>query len=134
MKQPTLPKKIIFFDSDCLFCNRWVTIIHRNQKKDDLYFAGLKSLTAKQVLTSDERESLSSVVYVDGKTKHHQGTALRALTSELKYPIRFLFLLSWMAPIPLVNFLYRMIALNRYRFINKSNCSFSADLKEKILS
>ena len=134
MNQPTHPQKIIFFDSDCLFCNRWVTIIHRNQKKDDLYFTGLQSSTAKQVLTSDERESLSSMIYLNGENKHLRGSALRALSSELKYPLRFLFLLSWIAPLPLVNLVYQFIASNRYRFTDKPNCSFSADLKEKILS
>ena len=128
------PKTILFFDSDCLFCNRWVQRIHRHSKSSDLYFSGLKGETAKKLLSSEERESLSGIIFwVKGK-KFHKGLALRQLFYEVKSPLSILLALTFICPLFLLNGIYNFIAKFRHRIGTQSACDFEPTLRLKILS
>ena len=107
------PSKILFFDSDCLFCNRWVQRIHRHALRSDLYFSGLKGTEAKTRLTEEERTSLSGIILIVNGQKYHKGLALRQLFYEVKAPLSLLLILTFICPLFLLNGLYNFIA--RYR-------------------
>jgi len=127
------PKKILFFDSDCLFCNRWVQRIHRHALHSDLYFSGLKGKEAESALSAQERESLSGIILVVNGRKFHKGLALRQLFYEVKAPLSILLILTFVCPLFLLNGIYNFIARNRHRINGKSACEFDPTLQSKIL-
>ena len=126
-------KKILFFDSDCLFCNRWVLRIHRNSRHSDLFFSGLKGKEAESVLSDQERASLSGIILVVDGRKFHKGLALRQLFYEVKAPLSLLFILTFVCPLFLLNGIYNFIARNRHRISGKTACEFDPTLQSKIL-
>ena len=127
------PKKILFFDSDCLFCNRWVQRIHSHGLHSDLYFSGLKGKEAEHHLSDEERASLSGIILVVNGKKYHKGLALRYLFHEVKAPLSFLLILTFFCPLFLLNGIYNFIARNRHRINGKNACEFDPTLQSKIL-
>jgi predicted DCC family thiol-disulfide oxidoreductase YuxK len=127
------PKKILFFDSDCLFCNRWVQRIHRHSKHADLFFSGLKGKEAESLLSVHERESLSGIILVVNGRKFHKGLALRQLFYEVKAPLSILLILTFVCPLFLLNGIYNFVARNRHRLNGNSVCEFEPTLQSKIL-
>ena len=127
------PKKILFFDSDCLFCNRWVQRIHSHALHSDLYFSGLKGKEAEHHLSDEERASLSGIILVVNGKKYHKGLALRYLFHEVKAPLSLLLMLTFVCPLFLLNTIYNFIARNRHRINGKNACEFDPTLQSKIL-
>lgn len=127
------PQKILFFDSDCLFCNRWVQRIHRQAQCSDLYFSGLKGKEAEHHLSEEERASLSGIILVVNGKKYHKGMALRRLFNEVKAPLSLLLMLTFVCPLFLLNGIYNFIAQNRHRINGKNTCEFDPTLQSKIL-
>ena len=127
-------KKILFFDSECLFCSGWVQRIHRHSKNDDLFFSGLKGKTAESHLTAHERESLSGIILVVNGNKFHKGLALRQLFYEVKAPLSLLLLLTFVCPLFLLNGIYNFIAKYRHRMSARTACEFEPNLQQKILA
>lgn len=128
------PEKILFYDSDCLFCSSWVQRIHKWARHSDLFFSGLKGAEAKKHLSHLETESLSGIIFiVDGK-KYHKGLALRKLFFEVKAPLSLLLLLTRICPLFFLNEIYDFIAKNRHRLNRKTTCEFEPTLQKKILS
>jgi predicted DCC family thiol-disulfide oxidoreductase YuxK len=126
-------KKILFFDHDCLFCNRWVQRIHRHSRHSDLFFSGLKGKEAESLLSAQERESLSGIILVVNGMKFHKGLALRQLFYEVKAPLSILLILTFVCPLFLLNGIYNFIARNRHRISGKNTCEFDTTLQSKIL-
>ena len=127
------PKKILFFDSDCLFCNRWVQRIHSRALHSDLYFSGLKGNEAEHHLSNEERASLSGIILVVNGRKYHKGEALRKLFFEVNAPLSILLMLTFVCPLFLLNGIYNFIARNRHRISGKTACEFDPTLQSKIL-
>lgn len=127
------PKKILFFDSDCLFCNRWVQRIHSHALHSDLFFSGLKGNAAENHLSAEERASLSGIILVVNGKKYHKGLALRQLFYEVKAPLSILLILTFVCPLFLLNGIYNFIARNRHHLNGKSSCEFEPKLQSKIL-
>ena len=127
------PKKILFFDSDCLFCNRWVQRIHKYALHSDLFFSGLKGKEAELHLSDEERASLSGIILVVNGKKYHKGLALRRLFHEVKVPLSILLILTFVCPLFLLNGIYNFIARNRHRISGKNVCEFDPTLQSKIL-
>jgi len=126
-------KKILFFDSDCLFCNRWVQRIHRHSRHSDLFFSGLKGNAAEKYLSEEERASLSGIILVVNGRKYHKGQALRKLFFEVNAPLSILLILTFVCPVFLLNGIYNFIARNRHRISGKNVCEFDPTLQSKIL-
>jgi predicted DCC family thiol-disulfide oxidoreductase YuxK len=127
------PKKIFFFDSDCLFCNRWVQRIHKHALHSDLFFSGLKGNEAELHLSEQERASLSGIILAVNGRKYHKGLALRQLFFEVKAPLSLLLMLTFVCPLFLLNAIYNFIARNRHRINEKNACEFDPTLQSKIL-
>jgi predicted DCC family thiol-disulfide oxidoreductase YuxK len=128
------PEKILFYDSDCLFCSSWVQRIHKSSKFSNLFFSGLKGEKAKNRLSSSERESMSGIIFIVNGKKYHKGLALRRLFYEVKAPLSLLLLLTFLCPLFLLNKIYDFIAKNRHRLNGKTACEFEPTLQKKILS
>jgi len=111
---------ILFFDGVCTLCNQSVDFVIRHDKKKKIRFAALQSQTAQNLL-KDRIVSLqnpnSLVWYNQGKIKQ-KSNAVFALVPHLGFPFT-LSLILWVIPRFLRNYVYDVIARNRYKWFGK---------------
>lgn len=130
-------KYIVLFDGFCNLCNNSIKRIIKHDKKDNFRFAPLQSeigeqLTAKKKIDRNQTDSIV-LVEPNGATFVKSSAALRIAKNLSFY--------SWMRiflPLPTKfrDWIYNIIAKNRYRWFGKKNeCMIpTPELKAKFLS
>lgn len=136
MKEIPQNKKIVLFDGVCNLCNKTVVFIIKHDKKDMFRFASLQSEIGKK--HTEERDidtsEVDSIVLIDpGNAYFVKSSAALEIAKQLSG-------YSWMRiflylPEGFRNFVYDIIAKNRYQwFGKKNNCMVpTAELKGKFL-
>ncbi len=117
-------ERVIFFDGVCNFCNASVNFVIDHDPKNHFKFAALQSDFAKEKLTKAglNAEEYSSVVLIEGDTIYTRSTAALRIAKKLSglWPLCYGFII---VPPFLRNWVYDVIARNRYRWFGKSeNC------------
>lgn len=119
---------IIFFDDNCLICNSFVRLLIKLDKKDQLYFASLKSGTAEERL-GDRFSQIDSVIYSKNNREYLYSDAVIEILLDLNVKVKFLKLI----PKKIRDGLYHFVARNRHR-LKKQKCELpDARMREKIL-
>lgn len=127
---------LILFDGVCNFCNYWVRFALKRDKKQKLSFGTLQGNTAKKVLPLygiNEKE-LASVVFIEkGKVWQNSSAVLR-ICKHLSGAWKMFYVLM-IIPTPIRDFVYRIIAQNRYRWFGKrESCMLpDASVKERFV-
>ena len=112
---------IVLFDGICNLCNASVRFITRHDKNNTIQFASLQSETAKQLLLkmNINAQKIDSIIFISNEKMFIKSDAaieiaklLHGFPSLLKY---FQFI-----PRPIRDFVYDLIAKNRYRLFGKS--------------
>ncbi|MEM7672524.1 MAG: DCC1-like thiol-disulfide oxidoreductase family protein [Verrucomicrobiota bacterium] len=112
---------VLWFDAECLICNRSIQFILKYEKDSRLKFGALQSDPGQTLhQTLFKNGPLESMIYLssDGELSH-SSDALIAVSSHLKAPWSYLRWLRWI-PRKVRNLLYRQIARNRHRWNRKS--------------
>lgn len=129
-------KKIVLFDGVCNLCNNSVNFIIEHDKKDIFRFASLQSEYGKK-LTSErgiKQAEVDSIVLIDpGNAYFVKSSAALEIAKELSgYAWMRIFLYL---PEGFRNFVYDIIAKNRYKwFGKKDSCMIpTKELKAKFL-
>ncbi|ULG71232.1 thiol-disulfide oxidoreductase DCC family protein [Macrococcus brunensis] len=119
---------IIYFDDQCLICNRFVKIISTLDVEDKLYFAALHSKIADQKL-AHRFDAVDSVIYLRDREVYIYSDAVIAILKDLHINVTLLKLI----PLNIRNSLYQYVAKKRYLF-RRNYCEIpDARLKMKIL-
>ena len=130
-------KQIILFDGVCNFCNFWVNFIIDRDKKDLFRFAALQSEKGQGLLERFQMDSnsLDTFILIEDKKVYTKSTAALKISRKLKGIWRSFYFLIFI-PKPIRDFIYTLIAKNRYKFFGKrSTCRIpTAEEKEKFLS
>lgn len=114
---------VVFFDGVCGLCNHFVNFVLPRDRAAVLRFAPLQGETARQRLTAEDVENLSSVVFVDETGTYRGSSAIVRILWRLGPGWRFLGTLLWLVPRPLRDVGYSLIARFRYRlFGRKETC------------
>lgn len=114
---------IVFFDGVCGLCNSSVDFVLRHDHRGRLRFAPLQGTTAEQLLPTDDRENLGSLVLWDDGSLYRRSTAVVRILWTLGSGWRIPAALLWLIPAPLRNAGYRLVAALRYRlFGQKTAC------------
>jgi predicted DCC family thiol-disulfide oxidoreductase YuxK len=129
-------KHIILFDGICNLCNYWVRFAIKHNAKKNLYFAPLQSQFAKNLLTTMgfTHSNLTSVVFYKKDKIYTQSSAAFTICLELNGLWKLLFLFI-VVPKFIRDFIYNIIAKNRYKwFGKKEQCMVpSPELKDRFL-
>lgn len=129
-------KKIILFDGVCNFCNFWVKFAAKNNSKRDIFFLALQDDRAVVLLDNFaiKPESLSTVIFLHQDKMYTQSTAAFQICRHLDFPWKLAAGLL-IIPKPIMDFLYNIIARNRYKWFGKSDSCMmpTADLKKQFL-
>lgn len=115
-----IDSKIILFDGVCNFCNYWVNYIIDHDKKNIFKFAALQSEEGRVLLDKFElpKDDFDSFILISQNKVYKKSSAAFAITKDLSgwvkifTPFRFL-------PQSLTDFVYDLVAKNRYKFFGK---------------
>jgi predicted DCC family thiol-disulfide oxidoreductase YuxK len=112
---------IIVFDGVCNFCNRVVQIIIRHDPSAQIYFAAQQSEVGEQLLKDLAiKESSNSVLFVKDGLVYYQSDAVIEIAKLLTgWPGVFKYTI--IVPRFFRNYIYQLIAANRYRLFGKQD-------------
>ncbi|HVF44730.1 MAG TPA: DCC1-like thiol-disulfide oxidoreductase family protein [Pyrinomonadaceae bacterium] len=124
MVETTGAAPVLLYDGVCGFCNRTVQMILDRDRRGTMRFAALQSDYGRAVVRRHrELEGVDSVVYVEpsagGERVHARSEAALRVASYLGGPWK-VFLAARVIPRGLRDYLYDLLARNRYRFFGKS--------------
>lgn len=131
------PQTIVFFDAECLLCNRAVRWMARHDPDGCLSFAPLDGVTASRVVPADENDGESMLVATregeDWRVRRQSGAVIAALSAAGGTPIRLALLKLF--PRFLRDFGYRVVARFRYRVFGRiERCDVpDPGLRERVL-
>ncbi len=131
-----MPERVILFDGICNLCSSWVRFVVKRDPKKRFHFAPLQSSLGQRILGEIglPREELRTVILVEGKECYFKSTATLQIVRRLSglWPILFIFIV---VPTPLRDFLYGIVARNRYRWFGKRGACFvpTPDIRERFL-
>ena len=117
---------IVFFDGVCNLCQGSVRYLIKNDKKGVLKFASLQGdyakdfVNQKDFVDQTEIHSMQSIMFFDGKNLYKKSTAVLKLSSLLGNWHQLL-LLGYILPRFLRDWLYDIVANNRYRLFGKKD-------------
>jgi len=109
-------KNIVFFDGVCGLCNHFIDFLITN-KTSDLYFSPLQGNSAKATLDK-EYLAMDTIVLKTEKRIYTKSTAALRILSSLGgfWKLSLVFLI---VPAFIRNFVYNVIAANRYKWFGK---------------
>jgi len=117
---------IVLYDGVCGLCNRLVQFVLKNDRNDVFRFASLQSKLAEQILVRHRlrSESLETVyVVLDyGLAEERVLSRLQAVVyvlQQLGGPLAYVSAILRVLPAPVQNFLYGLVARNRYRVFGR---------------
>lgn len=125
-------KQIILFDGVCNFCNFWVNFIIKRDKKDLFRFAALQSDKAREFSANFnfDTSSMNTFVLIEGEKFFTKSTAALMICKQLNGPIKILSLFIFF-PKFFRDFIYDLVAKNRYKFFGKRDSCRVPTEKEK---
>ena len=110
---------IIVFDGVCNFCNRIVQIIIRHDPSAQIHFAAQQSEAGEKLMKDLAiKENSNSVLFVKDGLVYYQSDAVIEIAKLLNgWPS--LFKHSIIVPRFIRNYIYQLVAANRYRLFGK---------------
>lgn len=127
---------IVLFDGVCNLCNGFVQFLVPRDTDERLYFASLQSDVGQELLATHglPTDELESVVLVEGEECYVKSAAVIRIASiiggiyTLLAPFRFV-------PRPIRDWVYELVAANRYRlFGKKEQCLMpTGDVQQRFL-
>ena len=111
---------IVFFDGVCNLCQGSVRYLIKHDKKEVLKFASLQGNYAKDFVNETEIQSMQSILFFDGKILYKKSTAVLKLSRLLGGWYQLL-LLGYILPRFFRDWLYNIVAKNRYRWFGKKD-------------
>lgn len=112
---------IVFFDGYCHLCNGVVRWLLARDKKQRFLFAPLQGSTAAELLglnAEQQAAPASLLVWSDGRVRTESNAALY-IAGQLPGFWK-LWIVLYVIPAPVRNWVYRFVAVRRYRWFGKS--------------
>jgi len=131
--------KIILYDSECLLCNKLIQFIIKKDKRGKFFFASLQGNRAQELSEKFgfSTQDINTMYYIENDTLFSESNAalmiLKNLQADLK--CRLLYYSGYILPKFIRDFLYKIVAENRYHIMGKSTqCMIpSREIKNRIL-
>lgn len=124
---PTESSAVVLFDGVCNLCNASVNFIIDRDKPGYFRFAPLQSERASELLIAQGKKPLApgtdpdSISLLEDGKLYEQSTAALRIAKRLSGAWPMLYYLSIWIPRPIRDFVYRIVARNRYRWFGKSD-------------
>lgn len=123
---------IIFFDGVCTLCNQSVDRVLALDRKKKFRFASLQGTSAKKMLPAQMILNMNSIVVFHQGNLHTKSDAILYILKNLGPAYRIFGLLQ-LIPKPIRDFIYSLIANNRYKIFGKKETCRLPTAAEKSL-
>ena len=113
---------IILFDGVCNLCNHSVRFVIKKDVKHIFKFASLQSDFGKKILAENrlDEKSFSSFILVENGKLYFKSTAALKVVKKLTGLVKLLYIFIIIPPF-IRNFIYDVVARNRYKWFGKSD-------------
>lgn len=115
---------VILFDGVCNLCSASVQFVLKHDKHQRFLFSPLQSQYAQTILAQYQlgNKDLNSFILIQNKQIYTQSTAAIKVANALAFPTNLLVIFIIIPPF-IRNYIYHIVATNRYRwFGKKSSC------------
>ena len=121
----------LLLDGECGLCHRLAMFMDRNlDSVKKIKFQSIQSIHSQELIQTfpENQQSQDTVyLYINQKPYTRSSAAIRCLL-YLKWYWKIWFPIFWIVPLPLRDFIYKIIAKYRHRIFSKPNvCSFRND-------
>ena len=122
---------IVLFDGICNLCNASVRFITRHDKNNTIQFASLQSETSKELLLkmNIDSQKIDSIIFITDEMIFFKSNAAIEIAKMLDGFPNYLKYFQFI-PRPIRDYVYDMIAKNRYRLFGKT-CSLQTPNQNK---
>jgi predicted DCC family thiol-disulfide oxidoreductase YuxK len=110
--------RIIYFDGVCNLCNGFVDFVIQRDTNRQFKYATLQGTSALQNLSNQDLGLDSVVLLYDGNT-FKKSKAVLKIFQELNWFYKAIAIVGALLPTVLCDFLYDLVAKNRYSFFGK---------------
>ncbi|MEP7194987.1 MAG: DCC1-like thiol-disulfide oxidoreductase family protein [Saprospiraceae bacterium] len=104
-------KAVIFFDGECLICNRLVEFIIKKDRSDLFLFSSLSNLNVAN----------DTIVLYQNKTNYYRSQAVGRILFQLGGVWKYIAKVIQFMPISFADLIYNIVAKNRFRFFKKTD-------------
>ncbi|MET6990693.1 thiol-disulfide oxidoreductase DCC family protein [Sediminicola arcticus] len=130
-------KKIILFDGVCNLCNGAIQFIIKQDKSDNFRYAPLQSNIGRKFLQERNIDNaiIDSIILIEpGVAYYTKSAAALKIGQDFGGAWKLLQILEWI-PESISNFIYDLIAKNRYNWFGKKEACMipTPELKAKFL-
>lgn len=111
---------ILFFDGICHLCNGYINFLIRLDSKKAMHYSALQGKKALEILSDSQRLDLKSILYFkNGKVLEKSNAVIESLfdVSSWFFWIKILYVI----PAFIRNFVYDLVAQNRYKLFGKND-------------
>jgi len=118
----SLPSHLIVYDGVCGICNAGIQFVIKNNHNKIIKFAQVTSSTTQQLLSKlniTTEDALNRFIYIEDKQIYRASTAALKIAAHLQFPFPLLGQLGFLIPTIIRDFLYDIIAKNRYQWFGK---------------
>jgi len=116
------PFPIVFFDGECVLCNRACQLLLNASVGSSLKFSALQSNTGINLLGEKSTNSVSIIYWENGSTWQEKQAIVKALKHCNGIGWQSFRLLALVAPAFIVNGVYRWVAKNRFAWFGRTEC------------
>lgn len=113
---------IILFDGVCNFCNYWVNFIMDRDKENRFKFAALQSEKGRELLEKYNLpiDDFDSFIFLSNNQVYKKSLAAFEIAKNLSGWLKILLLFSFL-PSSFTDWIYSVVANNRYKFFGKKD-------------
>ncbi len=129
-------KSIILFDGECNFCDQSVLFIIKRDKRALFKFASIQSEVGQEIIKNYHiPPHIDSIILVEKGICYYQSTAALKICKHLKGVWKLFYILI-LIPKPIRDFMYNIIARNRYKWFGKKEACIlpSPEIRKRFLS
>jgi predicted DCC family thiol-disulfide oxidoreductase YuxK len=127
---------LIVFDGDCVFCSRWAHWVHQRDPSGRFKFVAIQSPLGRlfaERFGIDAEPPQTNLAVIDGEAQFKSDASLAILATARGW--RWVKVLAAM-PSPIRNWLYDVVARNRYRLFGRREACWANDpvLKARVVN
>ena len=123
----SMNKLVVFYDGDCKICNWWTSFVIQRDPNKIFEFQPMTSQKANQFFVLNQSLKKDAIMVLDQQNNYWIASqAVFKIVGHLKGLPRILTLFKFL-PTRFNDWIYYLVAKNRYRFFKKSDaCEISA--------
>lgn len=122
----SVDKNIVYFDTECLYCNRFVIFLLDNDRNNTFYFSNVTEDISRKLIGSYE----DTIIFVEGKNTYLRSKAILMILKRLGGKYKLFASIFDLIPSMITDFFYRIFAKFRHKIPYNKSCRILTE-KEK---